>query len=100
MVFDWAPDGVLGTITGGVETADPYSLNTPLGANENFIHSGNYAASTGALAAGTYTILISMSNGVDVTDTTGPVSVPVPAALPLLASGLAGLLGWSRRRKI
>jgi len=40
-----------------------------------------------------------MLNEVDVTDSTGAASVPVPAALPLLGSGLLGLFGWTRRRR-
>ncbi len=99
-IFDWTPDGQAGGIFGGVETADPFSLQTLLGDDASFTPgAGNFNAATGGLVAGTYKITIKMLNEVDVTDSTGAASVPVPAALPLLGSGLLGLFGWTRRRR-
>jgi len=100
-IFDWTPDGQAGGIFGGAEAADPFSLQTLLGNDASFTPgSGNFSASTLGLIAGTYKITIKMLNEVDVTDTTGAASVPVPAALPLLGSGLLGLFGWARRRTL
>lgn len=55
---------------------------------------------------GTYTINLLANNGVNFLSTSidvivGPSPVPLPAALPLLGSGLAamGFFGWRRRRK-
>ena len=53
-------------------------------------------------APGTYTLFYVSANGLpEVLQTTLTPTVPLPGALPLFASGLAGLglLGWRRKRK-
>lgn len=96
-VFQWAPDGAAGGITGGSETSDPFSLNSGLGLSTlgNVSYSpgsGAFLASTALLPVGTYQLNITMK------DTAIASAVPVPAAIWLLGSGLLGLAGLVRRR--
>ncbi len=102
-VFSWTPNGSVGDgIVGGIETADAYNLNRSLGlfsTGSSFLPEGPglFAAGTAPLAAGFYTLNISMGNSVFVQ---GPDPVvPVPAAAWLFGAGLAGLASVARRRK-
>ena len=69
---------------------------TPAALNQT-LTGGNYAVSqtvadgTAGLAAGNYSMTISMAQTVDV------AAVPLPAALPLMLAALGGLLGLGRR---
>ena len=81
---------------------------TNLGSN-NTDASGIAALLETFSTAGTFTVEASTSNGVglppitsnDVTVTVNSAATPLPAALPLFATGLGGLglLGWRRKRK-
>ncbi len=117
-VFDWAPDGVLGSgITGGVETADPFNLNGSIevgnpGESAVFDPCGNgaptgvvdrgcagsnlFSASTFLLQPGIYTISLDMVENIDILTQARP-PVPAPGILALFGLALAGL-GVSRRR--
>ena len=110
LVFNWAPDGQAGNITGGSETRDPFSLNTgltalvgnggplvydPAGCTMGTV-GGCFAAKTNILAAGTYTLNLSMQQGINLVSSVS--AVPEPETYGMLLSGLA-LLGFVARRK-
>lgn len=117
-VFNWAPDGTVGSgISGGTESADAANLNTNL--STNFLTRGNlftydptgcgaptgtgigtacggtFTALTNALAAGSYTLTL---NAVESVDLVKVAAVPEPGTLALLGLGLAGLCYASRRK--
>ncbi len=92
-VFNWTPNGsLLNGIIGGTETLDASNLNTGItSVNTYSPASGSFAAQSGALAAGTYTISIGMSNQV--------TAVPEADSWAMLLAGL-GLVGFAARRKL
>lgn len=113
-VFEWAPDGAAGGISGGTENLDPFDLNGSIevtspgdtavfdpngnGAPDGTINPasfGTFSASTFVLAAGTYTLSIDMIENINILTA---AAVPQPGILALFGLGLAGL-GFSRRRK-
>ena len=93
--FLWTPNGATGGIAGGSEVSDPFSLNQGIGGTSSFSaasSSPGFNASTAGLAAGFYSMNITM------TQTANVSAVPVPAAAWLLGSGLVGLVAVARRR--
>lgn len=103
-VFAWAPDGRVGGISGGTEIADAFSLNSTItalvGNGGPLVYNplggfGSFAATSDALAAGTYTLNLSMGQGVNLVS-----AVPEPETYGMMLGGLA-LLGFvARRRKM
>lgn len=91
-VFSWAPDGAVGSgISGGVESTDTLNLNFGVGPGATYNPvTGSFAASTNNLAAGFYTLNISMSNQAS--------AVPEADTWAMLAAGL-GLVGFAVRRR-
>lgn len=109
-VFEWTPDGQLGSgIFGGTETADSFSLNTELASTQGGAAAiynpaacavpdgsvstscgGLFGAVTGPLALGQYLITLESSSSSAIS------AVPEPSTWLSLLSGLA-LIGWCRR---
>ena len=94
-VFNWTPNGSLADgIVGGFETLDATNLNTGITSVNTYspLANGSFAAQSGPLAAGTYTISIGMSNQV--------TAVPEADTYAMLLAGL-GLVGYtvSRRKR-
>ena len=122
IVFNWAPDGSLGSgILGGSELADDANLNTgyaqtPLTSGSMFTYDpsgcgtptgtgigttcgGQYGAVTDNLVAGNYTLVLNMLNSSELAYVPSAVPVPLPNTLLLLALGLAMLTLTQRRRR-
>lgn len=116
-VFNWAPDGVLGSaITGGTETADAANLNinlstntltagtlftydptacgAPAGSATATSCGGLFAAVSNPLVAGNYTLTLNALESVDLLLS----QVPEPGTVALLGLGLAGLCLGGRRK--
>lgn len=91
-VFSWAPDGMVGSgITGGTETSDSHNLNFGIASGVTYNPAaGSFAAATGNLASGMYTLNISMSNQV--------TAVPEPETWAMLLAGM-GLVALRARQK-
>jgi|GEM_PF-2514459 len=121
IVFNWAPDGNLGSgILGGSELADAANLNTgyaqtPLTSGSMFTYDpsgcgaptgtgigttcgGQYSAVTDHLVAGNYTLVLNLLNSSELVYVPSTTPVPLPGTLPLLASGL-GMLALAGRRR-
>lgn len=121
IVFNWAPDGILGSnILGGTELADDASLNTgyaqtPLTSGSVFTYDpsgcgaptgtgigttcgGQYGAVTDTLAAGSYTLVLNMLNSSELAYVPIDTPMPLPGTLALLAAGLAMLALATRRQ--
>ena len=101
--FLWTPDLLTGNDFGVATQTNPFSLNqtldisSPAGNQTVNPGPGNFTATSGTLAGGTYTLNISLSE--TVRGIAGPATVvPEPSALLLLIAGLAGLAGVSARR--
>lgn len=96
--FLWTPNGAAGGIVGGTEHSDPFSLNQGITGTDSVSATTltpgflGFHAVTNGLAAGNYTLNISM------TQTANVSAVPVPAAAWLLGAGLLGLVGVARRK--
>jgi len=104
-VFNWSPDGILGTgITGGTELGDPCTLNTtravlsPGTSQYNPGACNGYLAETDLLlASNTYSLTLhhdSFSNAAF----TAPTQVPEPGTMLIMGAGLLGLGLVQRRR--
>ena len=103
IVFNWTPNGAPGGIIGGTETSDPENLNLTLAAltGQSLSHSGpygagtfaSYAATTGALSSGAYTLSIFTNEKTDVVR-----AIPEPETYALMLAGL-GVLGFVARRR-
>lgn len=121
IVFNWAPDGKLGSgILGGSELADAASLTTgyaqtPLTSGSMFSYDpggcgtptgtgigttcgGQYGAVTDNLIAGSYTLVLHILNSSELAYVPRTTPIPLPGTLPLLAAGLAALASLAPRR--
>jgi hypothetical protein len=105
VVFDWTPDGSIGSgIVGGTESADAENLNLSQAAlaGQTLTHSGpyaagtfgHYAAVTNPLATGVYTLSVFMNEKTDV------VVTPEPETLALILPGLCAMVLMARRRRV
>ena len=99
-IFTWSPNGEAGGITGGVETADPFSLNRGVTASMGFLEEdviapvdGSFAAITNLLGAGRYTMTVGQT-----TTARARIEVPEPGTLALVGLSLVGLAAVGRRR--
>lgn len=102
LVFQWAPDGLVGSgvgVIGGTETADAFDMTderaVTLGGLDftTGVLSGAFAATTNSLAAGLYQLNITHLGNADAS-----MNIPEPGALALVALALVGL-GVTTRRK-
>lgn len=98
-VFAWAPNGLVGVISGGTELLDGDNLNTSrtalapgLDLSVDLAGSQSFSANTNIISAGTYQFVISHVVGAD-----GTQLVPEPGTMFLAGLGLLGV-ALSRRR--
>ena len=119
IVFNWAPDGELGSgILGGTEQADDANLNinyaqtppssgslfsydptgcgTPTGTGTGTGCGGQFSAISDRLDAGNYTLVLNMINSAQLAVMPVAAELPLPGTLLLLAAGLAALAGLGR----
>lgn len=111
-MFNWAPDGAIGSVLGGTEHTDAFTLNTsltaltgnagpllydPLNCTAGSIAGGCFNATTDPLAVGRYSLNMSMRENVNLRSAVAPL--PEPATYAMLLAGL-GVLGFAGRRKI
>lgn len=117
ILFNWQPNGQIDSIggtVGGVETLDEATLNVeiadittdgtsefydPVGDGDCVSEGGTacgYSAYSNEIGAGTYTLILTMHNGIILGQS--PV-VPVPGTLALMGLGLLGLGGLSRKNR-
>lgn len=110
VVFNWAPDGYNGSVRGGVENADAFTLNTSLTAMSanpgplvfdpsncavGSLAGGCFNATSNPLAAGIYTMNLSMRQNINLQSV---AAVPEPEAYAMFIIGL-GLLAFTARRR-
>ncbi len=121
IVFNWAPDGIIGSgIMGGIEASDGANLNTgyaqtpltsgnmltydpsgcgsPTGTGTGTDCGAEFSAITNNLVAGSYTLVLNMLNSSELLYVPTDTSIPLPGTLPLLAAGLAALAVLRSRR--
>ncbi|PLY48290.1 PEP-CTERM sorting domain-containing protein [Janthinobacterium sp. ROICE36] len=114
IVFNWTPDGLIGSgILGGTELADGANLNTgyaqtPLTNGSLFTYDrigcgaptgngtgtgcdGSFSALSDNLVAGNYTLVLDIKNSVDLIFAPQTTPIPAPGTLALLGLGLLGL---------
>ena len=105
-IFEWAPDGTIGDITGGTETLAPFALNdlitrdqdnTGVAITDNT--NGTFAAVTNVLDADTYTLELRLRTTVNTQLTRA--DNPEPEMLGLLGLSMLGIgfARFLRRRK-
>jgi hypothetical protein len=108
----WGANGALYNPTSGVGVNLPIETNPITGIGQVFgepitglvetVLDGSGTANTfAALIGNNYTQNPNTTNFFQIGELIGPVPTPLPAALPLFATGLGalGLLGWRRKRK-
>jgi len=100
-IFEWAPNGLAGGITGGTELQDGENLNTTIAAlvgGDNFTNdlpgSQHFRADTNVLGVGSYRFSIRHTNATDAQQV-----LPEPGTLLLAGGALLGLAALRRGKK-